>query len=98
MLPVTTPCCEIKITNGGWIVEAMNLHGNVLMVVCNQDGSATIFGEATIDGSGSHTDRIDVQDNAEPGKGMDRYRMRVNAYDSGDQLLRGGNVQIHKTT
>lgn len=131
VLPVTTPGCEIKITNGGWIIAAngdrasfggnakadadgnvsgqeeyqdhgpaqpFNLHGNVLVVVCSADGtSATIFGEATIDGTGSHTYRIDVRDLAEPGKGSDHYRMRVNTYDSGDQILRGGNVQIHKS-
>jgi hypothetical protein len=128
VLPVTTPGCEIKITNGGWIIATngdrasfggnakadadgnvsgneeyqdhgpatpFNLHGNVLVIVCNDDDSATIFGEATIDGSGSHTYRIDVQDNGESGKN-DRYRMRVNAYDSGDQQLQGGNVQIHR--
>lgn len=128
VLPVSTPGCEAKITNGGWII-AMNgdrasfggnakvdedgnasgqenyqdhgpatpfhLHGDVLVVVCNSPTSATIFGEATIDGSGEHTYRIDVQDNGEPGKDVDRYRMQVNAYDSGDQVLRGGNVQIH---
>ena len=131
VLPVTTPGCEIKITNGGWIVatnldrasfggnakadadgnvtgneeyqdhgpaQPFNLHGNVLVIVCGADGkSATIFGEATIDGSGSHIYRIDVTDNAEPGKGADTYRMRVNAYDSGNQVLRGGNVQVHKS-
>jgi hypothetical protein len=128
VLPVTTPGCEIKITNGGWIIamngdrasfggnakadadgnvtgneeyqdhgpaQPMNLHGNVLVIVCNSATSATIFGEATIDGSGSHIYRIDVQDNGEPGRN-DRYRLRVNAYDSGDQQLRGGNVQIHQ--
>ena len=123
VVPASTPGCEAKITNGGWII-AMNgdrasfggnakadadgntsgeenyqdhgpatpfhLHGNVLAVVCNRDGSATIFGEATIDGSGSHAYRIDVQDNAEPGKGEDKYRMQVDGYDSGDQVLRGG--------
>ena len=129
VLPVTTPGCEIKITNGGWITAMngdrasfggnakadadgnvtgneeyqdhgpatpFNLHGNVLVIVCNSPTSATIFGEATIDGSGNHTYRIDVQDNAEPGKDADHYRMRVDTYDSGDQMLQGGNVQIHQ--
>lgn len=128
VLPVSTPLCEVIITNGGWIIadngdrasfggnahadgegnasgeeqyqdhgpaEPFNLHGDVLVVVCNSDTSATIFGEATIDGSGTHIFRIDVQDLGEPGKGVDTYRMRVNAYDSGEQVLRGGNVQIH---
>jgi hypothetical protein len=129
-LPVSTPGCEIKVTNGGWIiannsdranfggnaqvdaggnvsgneeyqdqgpVQPFNLHGNVLSVVCGTDGkSATIFGNATIDGAGSHTYRIDVIDNGEPGT-TDHYRMRVDAYDSGDHTLMGGNVQVHKS-
>jgi Big-like domain-containing protein len=130
VLPMTTPGCEIKITNGGWIIanngdrasfggnakadtagnvtgneeyqdhgpaEPFNLHGNVLVIVCNPDGkSGTIFGDATIDGMGSHMYRIDVTDNAEPGRGADHYRMRVETYDSGDQVLKGGNIQVHK--
>ena len=131
VLPTTTPGCEIKITNGGWIiadngdranfggnakadedgnvsgqeefqdqgpVTPFNLHGNVLTIVCDASDStrATIFGEATIDGSGSHTYRIDVRDLSEPGKGVDTYRMQVESYDSGDHTLEGGNIQIHR--
>jgi hypothetical protein len=130
VLPVTTPGCEITITNGGWIIanngdranfggnakadedgnvtgqeeyqdkgpaEAFNLHGDVTVVVCDPDPTrATIFGDATIDGSGSHLFRIDVRDFAEPGKGVDTYRMRVDSYDSGEKTLGGGNIQIHK--
>ena len=79
-------------------VDPFNLHGDVTVIVCDTSDPtrATIFGNATIDGSGSHTFRIDVQDAGEPGKGVDTYRMRVNAYDSGEQTLRGGNVQIHR--
>lgn len=130
VLPVTTPGCEIIITNGGWIIAAngdranfggnaksdedsnvsgqeeyqdkgpadpFNLHGDVLAITCGTDGiSATIFGQATIDGTGSHNYRIDVRDVGEPGRGQDHYRMQVETYDSGDQTLQGGNVQIHK--
>jgi hypothetical protein len=130
ILPVTTPGCEITITNGGWIiamngdrgsfggnakadedgnvsgqeeyqdhgpVEPFNLHGYVTVIVCGPDPTqATIFGQATIDGTGSHNYRIDVSDIAEPGTGVDKYRMRVNTYDSGEQTLEGGNVQIRK--
>jgi hypothetical protein len=130
VLPVTTPGCEIKITNGGWIIadnsdranfggnavadedgnvsgqeeyqdqgpaDPFNLHGDVTVIVCDPDPTrATIFGDATIDGSGSHTFRIDVRDFAEPGKGVDTYRMRVDTYDSGEHTLEGGNIQIHR--
>jgi hypothetical protein len=131
VLPVSTPGCEAKITNGGWIiaknldkstfggnakvdaagnvsgteqyqdhgpVQRMNLHGNVLVVVCTSPTQATIYGEATIDGAGSFLYRLIVEDNAEPGKNKDRYWITVeNGYDSGNQLLKGGNVQIHKS-
>ncbi len=131
MLPVSTPGCEVKITNGGWIIanngdkssfggnakvdadgnvsgneeyqdhgpaDPMNLSGNVLVVVCTSATQATIYGEATIDGSGSFLYRLNVEDNAEPGKDMDKYWILVdNGYDSGNQILKGGNVQIHKS-
>ena len=58
---------------------------------------AAIHGEATIDGSGSFVDRIDVKDVNEPGKGFDTYRIRLSKpYDSGEHVLEGGNIQIHK--
>jgi hypothetical protein len=129
VLPVSTPLCEVRITNGGWItamngdtgsfggnanvdadgnasgneeyqdhgpVFPMNLHGNVLAVICESTTAATIYGSATIDGAGSHFYRIRVQDNDEPGRGADKYGIIAdNGYDSGDQTLRGGNVQVH---
>ena len=131
VLPISTPGCEVKITNGGWIIatngdkssfggnaradgagnasgneeyqdhgpaQPFNLHGNVLVVVCDSLTSATIYGEATINGAGSFLYRLRVEDNAEPGKNKDRYWITVdNGYDSGNQLLKQGNVQIHKS-
>ncbi len=69
---------------------------SILAVVCSSDGtSASIFGTATVDGAGSFDFRIDVRDLGEPGS-ADRYRIRLsNGYDSGDQQLEGGNIQIH---
>jgi hypothetical protein len=69
---------------------------NVLAVDCSSDGtSASIFGTATINGAGSFDFRIDVKDLAEPGS-TDTYRIRLSTgYDSGDQVLSGGNIQIH---
>jgi hypothetical protein len=79
--------------------KAMNLHVksiNVVAVMCSADGtSASIFGTAKVNGAGSFDYRIDVRDLGEPGT-TDRYRIRLsNGYDSGDQQLVGGNVQIH---
>jgi hypothetical protein len=129
VLPVSTPGCEVTITNGGWIIAAngdkstfggnakvdadgnvsgneeyqdhgpaqpMNLKGDVLVVICTSATEATIYGQATIDGSGSFFYRLNVEDNAEPGKDADKYWILVeNGYDSGNQTLMGGNVQIH---
>jgi Mg-chelatase subunit ChlD len=76
----------------------INVHSSsVTAVTCSADRtSASIFGTATIDGGGSYDFRIDVRDLGEPGRN-DRYRIRLsNGYDSGDQqLLAGGNIQIH---
>ena len=56
---------------------------------------ASIFGTATINGSGSFEYQIDLQDSGEPGT-ADTYRIVLsNGYDSGVQTLVGGNVQIH---
>jgi hypothetical protein len=62
-------------------------------VIC--DGNrATILGAGEADGQ-PVTYRIDVTDNGEPGRD-DTYRIRLsNGYDSGEQRLRGGNVQVH---
>jgi hypothetical protein len=80
------------------LVQPMTVKStSILAVLCSNNGKqATIFGLATIDGSGTFAFRIDVQDLREPGVGHDTYRMRILAYDSGEQTLRGGNVQIHK--
>jgi hypothetical protein len=68
----------------------------ILAVTCNTAGTrASIFGTASVNGSGTFDFRIDLQDLAEPGDG-DTYRIRLsNGYDSGEQVLLGGNVKIH---
>jgi hypothetical protein len=76
----------------------LNVHSSsILAVTCSADGkSASIFGTATVNGSGSFDFRIDVTDIGEPGAGQDTYRIRLsNGYDSGTQTLAGGNIQLH---
>ena len=65
-------------------------------VTCNTAGTqAGIFGTASINGAGTFDFRIDLEDLGEPGS-SDTYRIRLsNGYDSGEQTLEGGNVQIH---
>lgn len=129
-LSVSTPLCQVSITNGGRITandgdkatfggnaqvskngqpkgsQTYQDHGpvkpmtvkstTVLAVVCSPDQKqATIYGKATINGTGSYLFKIDVRDIAEPGIGKDTYRILLsNGYDSGEHPLEGGNIQI----
>ena len=97
MVPASGPKGEEEYQDHG-PAEDLNVHSiDVLAVTCSADGkSASIFGTATINGSGSFNYRIDLTDNAEPGAGADKYRIRLSTgYDSGEQTLVGGNVQLH---
>ena len=76
----------------------INVHSiDVLAVTCSRDGTmASIFGTASINGAGSFVYRIDLKDLGEPGT-TDTYRIRlITGYDSGEHVISGGNVQIHK--
>ena len=68
----------------------------ILAVTCSADKKqATIYGQATINGSGSYLFKIDVKDVAEPGVGKDTYRILLSSgYDSGERTLESGNIQI----
>jgi hypothetical protein len=71
---------------------------DILAITCTSDfKTALVYGTATIDGSGSFAFRIRMTDNGEPGTGQDVYGIIIsNGYDSGDKVLEGGNIQIHK--
>jgi hypothetical protein len=78
-------------------IAALNVHSiAVSTVTCSPDGTAaSILGRATVKGAGPVDFQIDVTDLGEPGR-SDTYRLRLSTgYDTGIQLLRGGNVQIH---
>jgi hypothetical protein len=132
---VSTPGCEVKISNGGSITtmlgdkatfggnakvsmsgettgqQGYQDHGpmqpltfkalTVQTVICNEDDdvmSAEIHGLGSVDGEGEFQYRINLEDQGEPGTN-DRYWIIIPAalYDSGDQQLDGGNVQIRGT-
>ncbi|HEX5875671.1 MAG TPA: SBBP repeat-containing protein [Pyrinomonadaceae bacterium] len=77
--------------------QPLKMHSlNVLAVVCDGSTRASIFGQATIDGSGVANYRINVQDLGGPSKGQDTYWLITDGYDSGEQILRGGNIQIRR--
>jgi protocatechuate 3,4-dioxygenase beta subunit len=74
----------------------LNVHSTVVLVVSCSGNKASVFGTATINGGGSYSYRIDLTDNNEPGVGYDKYRIRLSTgYDSGEQTLIGGNIQMH---
>ena len=68
----------------------------VSAVTCAPDGtSATILGTATVDGVGLVGLQINVTDLGQPGR-SDTYQLLLSTgYDTGVQLLRGGNVRVH---
>jgi len=69
---------------------------DVQAVVCSDDRTeASLFGNATVDGSGEYEYRIDLKDAGEPGID-DMYGILIPGvgYYSGMQTLGGGNVQI----
>jgi uncharacterized repeat protein (TIGR01451 family) len=94
--PSIPPKGQLQYTDHG-PANPIRVHSrNVLAITCSNDRTqATITGEATIDGQGSFQYRIDVGDLGEPGR-RDTYRIRLSTgYDSGEQMLKGGNIQIH---
>jgi len=69
---------------------------NVQAIICDGSTQASIFGQATINGSGVVNYRINVQTLGGPGKGQDTYQLILDDYNSGEQTLRGGNIQIRR--
>jgi hypothetical protein len=79
--------------------QPRNVHSiKLTAATCTDDlQSATIFGTATIDGSGEFVFRIDVTDQGEPGTNDSYGIILSDGYASGQQQLQGGNVKIHKS-
>jgi len=72
----------------------------LLATTCTTDAdpqTATIFGRATIDGSGDFIFRIDLSDGGHGGSNDSYGILMDDGYDSGQQPLGGGNVTIHKS-
>jgi hypothetical protein len=78
---------------------------SITFVSILSDNKHTTFnGTATVNGTSGYTFRVDIEDNGEPGNGVDRFRIRLNgptSYDSNafaanGGLLTSGNIQVHK--
>src|SRR4030095_10800863 len=65
---------------------------------------ATMKGTATVNGISGYTFEVRVEDNGEPGIGVDRFRIQIagptsydsNAFAANGGLLTAGNIQTHK--
>jgi hypothetical protein len=70
---------------------------SVLALKCSSSmEQAEIFGQGTVNGSGTFNYRIDVSDPDSTGA-SDTYGILLSyPYDSGIHPLGGGNVEIHK--
>jgi hypothetical protein len=73
--------------------------------VQNDNVHAVITGTATVNGVAGYVFTITVEDNGEPGTGVDRFRIQFtgptrydsNAVAASGGLLTAGNIQVHKT-
>jgi hypothetical protein len=68
---------------------------NVLKVVCRSATEATVFGEAWVNGERRVYYRLDLKDREEPGTDDTYSIVLSDGYTSGEQVLEGGNIQIH---
>ncbi len=79
-------------------LQAANVKATTVdAVICDESaGTAEIYGTATVNGAGSYEYRIRVKDGGPGNDPGDRYGIIVPgiAYDSGDQPLGGGNINI----
>lgn len=74
----------------------------VSILIDNQH--ATIKGTATVNGVSGYTLTVHLEDNGEPGKGSDHFRIELsgptsydsNAFAANGGLLTDGNIQVHK--
>jgi len=59
------------------------------------ENSRTITGTADVTGVGNVDYTVEVTDNAEPGRGQDKFSIKVGAYTASG-VIAGGNIQLHK--
>ena len=71
--------------------------------ILSDNEHATLKGAATVNGTSGYTFRVDMEENGEPGIGVDRFRIRLsgptsydsNAFAANGGLLTAGNIQVH---
>lgn len=84
---------RVSYESGGAAARAVE--STVLTALVVSGSSGTVFGTATINGSGAFSFRVDVVDMGEPGR-SDTFRIRTSdGYDSAASPLIRGNIQVH---
>src|SRR3989304_1713433 len=70
---------------------------NIIAVVTTADKTkGSIIGSATVNGDGTYPFILYVEDNGEPGKGVDKFEISLPTYPHlNGAILSGGNIQIH---
>ena len=87
----------------------INLHSTSITLISVFANKGMFQGTATRNGVSGFRFRVDVEDNGEPGAGVDKFRIQISGpggfgYDSnnfatkGGLLDKGGNIQIHKSS
>ena len=79
----------------------MNVHTESIDTLTVSGNKATFTGTARVNGESGYSFTVDIEDNGEPGKGVDKFAIAItdavgNSYYSAGDTLGGGNIQIHK--
>jgi hypothetical protein len=98
VLPPGLPDGSQEYTDHGINMNVKSIEILALTCVNGPNGpEGSIYFTARVDSVPGFAARVDVRDISEPGTKKDTYRIRVsNGYDSGDKVIQGGNIQIHK--
>ena len=81
----------------------MKVHSESIDTLTVLETNATFTGTAKVNGASGYTFTVSVEDNGEPGKGVDKFAISIRDSDEGitysaDATLKGGNIQIHSSS
>jgi hypothetical protein len=72
----------------------VNVHSTSITSLCVTGNSATFSGTCTKNNT-SCTFKVEIQDNGEPGDGVDRFTISVNGGPAEGGVITKGNIQVH---
>jgi hypothetical protein len=74
----------------------LNVHSISITSVSVSTNTATFSGTCTKNGTGVYTFTVNVQDNGEPGHGVDQFIIMVQDEPTEGGTITKGNIQIHQ--